>query len=361
MDRLTIRNLSKTFPGNVRALDDVSFSVAKGEFFSVLGPTNAGKSTLLKLIAGLIGVDAGRVLIDDADMTQAEPRLRRVSLLFQNIALFPTLSGFDNIAYPLRLAGVDEAAIRVRVAEVAATVNVGHLLGRLPRTYSGGEQQRVAISRALAHRSRLLMLDEPLTNLDARLRIGLRRQFRSLHRDSGQTIVYVTHDQVEAMSLSDRILIFNEGRVEQIGTPREVYHSPATRFVAEFIGTPPMNMIDCVPSADSRMLTIAGSNLSVQAGSFAALPDRVAVGIRPEDVAVSRHAGDATSLPGSVVWIERLGSRNVLDFRIGSHAARAVVPVDHPVDTTGPAWFGLPAARQHMLDRVTDRFVQRQE
>jgi len=360
MDRLIIQNVSKTFPGGLRALDDVSFSVGPGEFFSVLGPTNAGKSTLLKLIAGLVDASAGLVALDGTDVTRLEPRLRKVSLLFQNIALFPTASGFDNIAYPLRLAGVDETEIRRRVDEVAALVNVRHLLDRLPRTYSGGEQQRVAIARALALRSRLLMLDEPLTNLDARLRISLRREFKALHRDSGQTIIYVTHDQVEAMSLSDRILVLNQGRIEQIGTPQEIYHRPATRFVSEFIGTPPMNVIDCAVSNGGRSLTLADSDVTipVDPAMAAALPDQVAVGIRPEDVIVAPQAGEAAGLPGNVVWIERLGSRNVLDFRIGRHAARAVVPVDHPVNTTGTAWFGFPAGRRHVVDRATNRFVR---
>ena len=206
MNRLEAREVSKMFPAKVDALSEVSFTVAQGEFFSIVGPTNAGKSTLLKLIAGLHIPSSGNILLDKIDVTMLEPRARGVSLLFQNIALFPTRNGYDNLAYPLRLAEWDEDEVASRVRDVAALVNVGHLLSRLPATYSGGEQQRVAIGRALACPTRLLMLDEPLTNLDARLRIALRLAFKSLHRDSSQTILYVTHDQVEAMSLSDRIL-----------------------------------------------------------------------------------------------------------------------------------------------------------
>lgn len=363
MDKLQLQSVSKSFSAQVQALDAVSFSVGPGEFFSVVGPTNAGKSTLLKLIAGLLTTDAGRVFLDANDITKLEPRLRGFSLLFQNIALFPTLNGFENIAYPLRMAGMAEADIARRVEETAAIVNVKHLLGRLPRTYSGGEQQRVAIGRALVLRSRLLMLDEPLTNLDARLRISLRREFKRLHRETAQTIIYVTHDQVEAMSLSDRMLILNNGMIEQIGTPHEVYHRPATRFVSEFIGTPPMNVLDYETVDDGRMLTLPGTGLKMSGGTatMANLPATVAVGIRPEDVLVSLDETEQTHLPGTVIWVERLGSRNVLDFRLGNQSARAAVPVDHPVQSTGPAWFGLPADRWHVLDRATNQFVRHPE
>ncbi|MBL8581492.1 MAG: ABC transporter ATP-binding protein [Rhizobiaceae bacterium] len=339
MSRLAVDNISKTFSDGTRALDDVSFAVEPGEFFTVLGPTNAGKSTLLKLIAGLHAPSSGRVLIDGADASDLEPGRRGLSLMFQNIALFPNRTGQDNIAFPLRMAGMPEPEVASRVATVAAMVNVGHLLGRLPQTYSGGEQQRVAIARAVAAPSRVLMLDEPLTNLDARLRIALRMEFRALHRQSGQTIIYVTHDQTEAMSLSDRIMVLNAGRIEQIGTPDEIYHRPATRFVAEFIGTPPMNI-----------LPAAATGLTAQA--------RTAVGIRPEHIDASPFETPRTPLSGEVVWIERLGSRNVLDIRIGGQPARVVVRPDHPLRETGQAWFGLPAERLHVLGEDGRRFIR---
>lgn len=362
MNRLEIESISKTFARNVRALDDVSFAVAPGEFFSIVGPTNAGKSTLLKLVAGIHQPGTGRIRIDGADVTDQEPRLRQVSLLFQNIALFPTSTGFDNIAYPLRLAGLADPEVRRRVDAVAALVNVPHLLARLPRTFSGGEQQRVAIARALAHSSRLLMLDEPLTNLDARLRIALRLEFKALHRESGQTIIYVTHDQVEAMSLSDRLMVLNEGRIEQIGTPDDIYHRPATRFVAEFVGTPPMNVMDATISDGGQAVTLAESGLRISLdlppGAVGRLPGRLAVCIRPEDVRAAPEPGGSAPLPGEVVWIERLGSRNVLDIRIGGRLARVVVRPDHPVRQPGPAFFGFPRDRRHLLDRDSGRFVR---
>lgn len=358
MHRLGIEHVSKTFPGGIRALDDVSFSVAPGEFFSIVGPTNAGKSTLLKLIAGLHSPDAGRVLMDGDDVGRLEPRLRRVSLLFQNIALFPTLTGFENIAYSLRLAGVADAAIARRVDEVAKLVNVGHLLERLPRTFSGGEQQRVAIARALALDARLLMLDEPLTNLDARLRISLRREFKTLHRQGERTILYVTHDQAEAMSLSDRLLVLNAGRIEQIGTPQEIYARPATRFVAEFIGTPPMNILEAegVDGGASFILPGCDARLPGRSGGGAPLPVTLSLGIRPEDIIATRTRSEATPLPGQVTWVERLGSRNVLNVRLGPQFMRVTTRPDHPIQEAGPGWFGFQAGRHHVLDRQSGRF-----
>jgi sn-glycerol 3-phosphate transport system ATP-binding protein len=285
VNRLETASLRKGFPGGVLALDDVAFAIPPGEFFSVVGPTNAGKSTLLKTIAGLHRPDSGSIRMDGRDVTRLEPRARQVSLLFQNIALFPTHTGFDNIAYPLQRAGLAHPDVARRVQAVAELLNVSHLLGRLPRTFSGGEQQRVAIGRAIAHPSRLLMLDEPLTNLDARLRIALRIEFKALHKTSGQTILYVTHDQVEAMSLSDRILVLNGGRIEQIGTPDDVYHRPASRFVAEFLGTPPMNILDGKLAVDGADTVLEGRgfrfSLDLAPASLQNLPTSLAFGMRP--------------------------------------------------------------------------------
>ena len=251
MSKLAVDRLSKSF-GDVQALSELAFDVADGEFFCVVGPTNAGKSTLLKTIAGLHRPDSGRILLSGRDVTRLEPRHRNVSLLFQNIALFPTLSGRDNIAFPLRTAGATKARSRggsrrsprfsrsaicltaCRRPSPAASSSVWRLAGPLPGPRTS------------------LMLDEPLTNLDARIRIALRIEFKALHRQLGQTLIYVTHDQVEAMSMSDRIAVLNKGRFEQIGTPDEVYHRPASAFVARFIGQPPMNIIEAELSGETE-------------------------------------------------------------------------------------------------------------
>ena len=361
MSALTVDRLSKRFD-DVQALDEVSLSIAEGEFFCVVGPTNAGKSTLLKTIAGLHRPDHGRIMIHGRDVTGLQPKQRRVSLLFQNIALFPILTGYDNIAFPLRTAGISGAEVDHRVRQVARMLDIEHVLERYPRTFSGGEQQRVAIGRAIAHRSDLLMLDEPLTNLDARIRIALRIEFKKLHRETGQTLVYVTHDQVEAMSLSDRIAVLQNGRFQQIGAPDDIYHRPANRFVARFIGTPPMNVIDAEidSAAGPPELVMNGFRIPIPGiralAAYPKLPRRVAVGIRPESLQVSPVETMQTPFPGEIFWVERLGSKSILDVRLGGTAVKATVPPDHPVHHEGPAWFGFTPQPHHLLDPESSEF-----
>ena len=362
MSRLRIANLTKTFAGRCTALADISLSVAPGEFFCIVGPTNAGKTTLLKTVAGLTRPDTGRIEIDGQDVTRLEPHERGVSLLFQNNALFPVLSGFDNIAFPLRAAKLAEREVATRVRDVADLLKVVHLLDRLPRTFSGGEQQRVAIGRAIAHRSRLLMLDEPLTNLDARLRTVLRLEFKALHRNLGQTIVYVTHDQIEAMSLSDRVAVIDEGRLQQIGAPHDIYNRPANRFVAQFVGSPPMNLLDAELVAREGTPFLIGPGFETPLTNPEGLaasgpkPGPVSFGIRPEAVRAAVAFGPNTPVPGEVLWIERLGSRHVLDVRLGAQPLKVVVRPNHPVERVGPAWFGLSPRAEHLLDRDTGTF-----
>ena len=363
MTVLQLDKLSKRFD-DVQALDEVSCSVSEGEFFCVVGPTNAGKSTLLKTIAGLHRPDSGRVRIRDRDLTAVEPRERNVSLLFQNIALFPTLTGFENIAFPLRTAGWPQDEVATRVAAVAAMLKVDHLLERLPKTFSGGEQQRVAIGRAIAGPCDLLMLDEPLTNLDARIRIALRIEFKKLHRELGQILIYVTHDQVEAMSLSDRIAVMNKGKIQQIGTPDEIYHEPVNRFVARFIGTPPMNIIEAElgSEGDQPSLQAKGFQLPFpQARMFTELRGtgrRIGLGVRPETLRVSPAEGPDTPFAGEVFWVEHLGSKSVLDVRLGEATIKAVVEPDHAVRQEGTAWFGFDPQLKLILDLESERFLR---
>jgi ABC-type sugar transport system ATPase subunit len=364
MSWLEIEHLSKSFGEDTLALDDVSFALEKGEFFCIVGPTNAGKSTLLKTIAGLYRPDRGRIRVEGQDVTTLQPKDRQLSLLFQNIALFPTLTGFENIAFPLRTAGLPAADVTRRVTEVAEMLKVPHLLDRVPRTFSGGEQQRVAIGRAIALGSRVLMLDEPLTNLDARIRIALRIEFKALHRDTGQTMLYVTHDQVEAMSMSDRIAVLNQGRLQQIGTPDEVYQRPANRFVAQFVGTPPMNIVPAELTERDGHSRLTGAGFEADIGGLEALgmrsklPRRIAFGIRPEAITVAPSRSADAAIAATVIWIERLGSRHVLDVRLGDIVVRASVRPDHPVAQEGPVWLGLRPRAEHLLDPATGLFFR---
>jgi ABC-type sugar transport system ATPase subunit len=244
-------------------------------------------------------------------------------------------------------------------------LKVDHVLDRLPRTFSGGEQQRVAIGRAIIQPGDLLMLDEPLTNLDASIRIRLRIEFKKLHRELGQTIIYVTHDQVEAMSLSDRVLVLDQGRVQQIGSPDDVYHRPVNRFVAEFIGSPPMNIIDAeLGEIDGRMSLIgAGFSLPFDqsVGSRwqrTKLPRRLAFGVRPERVIVEPQPTSDAPICSEVLWVEHLGNRSIVAFRIGEAKLKAVVPPDHPLGADRRIWVGLQPEPHHLLNRDSGVFVQ---
>ncbi len=356
---LSLVGLRKTYPGSILALDGIDLAVGEGEFFAILGPTNSGKSTLLKTIAGVEPVDRGSMELFGRRLNELEPRERKVSLLFQNIALFPDRSGFENIAFPMRVAKRPGGEIKARVAEISALLRIDHLLTRLPRTFSGGEQQRVAIARAIVLPADLLMLDEPLTNLDARIRIALRLAFKKLHRDSGQTLLYVTHDQVEALSMADRIGILHQGRFAQIGTPDKIYFRPASEFVARFIGSPPMNILDVKLTMEDGGLRVRGQGFEtiMRGAPKMALPASAAAGIRPEEIGVAQEAGPETPHPGTVVWIERLGSHRILDVRLGAQMLKVRTRADHALDREGPAWFGFGISPHRILDRATGLFL----
>ena len=361
MNALEVRDLIKSF-GKTRALDGVSFVVPEGGFFTIVGPTNAGKSTLLKTVAGLHEPDRGDIFISGRPVNGLEPRLRRVSMLFQNIALFPQLTGFENIGFALRAAKAPASEIERRVGRAARLLGIEHVLHRLPKTFSGGEQQRTAIGRAIVQPAELLLLDEPLTNLDARLRIQLRIAFKQIHQELGQAVVYVTHDQVEAMSLSDSVGVLNQGRFEQIGSPDEVYHRPATRFVARFIGTPPMNLIPAEVESAAGEPVLAGSGFSVPAPELrrlSAAPKRLEIGIRPESILVSPSAGPETPFPAELVWVERLGARSILDLTLGGAPVKATVPAGTVDLAPGQAaWCGFRPQSHHLLDPSTGRFLR---
>lgn len=364
MSSVAVEGLRKEF-GRTVALDRISFAIHPGEFLCIVGKSNAGKTTLLKTIAGLYRPDGGRVFIGGRDVTSLPPHGRRVSLLFQNIALFPTMTGYENIAFPLRTARVPGDVIERKVRSIAQVLNVEHVLERLPRTFSGGEQQRVAIGRAIIQPGDVLMLDEPLTNLDASIRIRLRIEFKKLHRELAQTIVYVTHDQVEAMSLSDRLAVLDRGRIQQIGSPDDVYHRPVNRFVAEFIGSPPMNIVDAeVSEADGRISLVGvGFNLSLDENASGRLrqtklPRQMAFGIRPERIAVAPKATDRTPIDAEVLWAEQLGNRSILKLRVGKATLKAVVPPDHGFAADRRVWLGLRPELHHLLDRQTGIFIQ---
>jgi multiple sugar transport system ATP-binding protein len=326
MAGIALRKVSKTF-GRHTVIPDLDLDVGDGELVVFVGPSGCGKSTLLRLIAGLEQVSTGQLLIDGQDVTHLPPARRGLSMVFQSYALYPHMTVRDNIAFPLRMAGHDKESIERKVAEAARVLNLREYLSRKPRELSGGQRQRVAIGRAIVREPVAFLFDEPLSNLDAALRANMRMEISELHRQLGTTMIYVTHDQVEAMTLADRIVILNAGRVEQIGTPLELYRHPDTLFVAGFIGSPRMNLLG---------------------GTVAAAHGATTVGVRPEHLSLSRTAG---LWHGRVSVAEHLGSDTFVHVEadaVGTLVAR--VPGELNVTHGDALWLSPNEACLHRFD-----------
>ncbi|MEO1613730.1 MAG: sn-glycerol-3-phosphate ABC transporter ATP-binding protein UgpC, partial [Pseudomonadota bacterium] len=269
MATLTLSSVKKIYPGDVTAVHGADIDIADGEFIVLVGPSGCGKSTLLRMIAGLEEISEGEIAIDGARVNEKEPGERDIAMVFQNYALYPHMSVRQNMAYGLKNMGKSKAEIAERIGEASRVLQLDEYLDRKPRQLSGGQRQRVAMGRALVREPKAFLLDEPLSNLDAKLRGHMRTELKELHDRLGATFVYVTHDQVEAMSLADRIVVMNAGRIEQIGAPREIYDNPQTRFVAEFIGAPQMNFIE-------------GSRVGVNAPWVGVRPEALTIGAEGE-------------------------------------------------------------------------------
>jgi len=356
MSGVQIAGVTKRF-GEVTALDDVELDIADGEFFCVLGPPGAGKTTLLRTIVGLERPEAGAVMIGGADVTDVVPSERNVSIVFQNLALYPDKTVYDNLAFPLRQGRekVSSSEIARRVNETAALLRIEPLLKRRPGTLSGGERQRVAIGRCLVRAPLVYLLDEPLSALDALLRLQMRAELKYLQRDLGRTLVYVTHDQVEAMSMADRICVLDRGRVQQVGTPDEVYNRPINTFVATTVGTPPMNLIPVRIDRESATLTLRSSTFSLVAALDASVDALAAqagsdlqFGVRPEDIRVGVDAADA-AVRCRVIAVEPLGGESIVDLDVDGKIVKAMTEPEVHVepDELVPVEFDL--SRIHLF------------
>ena len=310
MAELALQGVSKRF-GSVLAVDGVDLAIAHGEFVVLVGPSGCGKSTTLRMISGLESVTAGRVLIGGSDVTNIAPARRGVAMVFQSYALFPHMTAAQNIGFGLRLAKVPKAEIARRVAEVAATLQIEELLGRYPRELSGGQRQRVAIGRSIIRDPQVFLFDEPLSNLDAALRVRMRLEIARLRDRLDATMVYVTHDQTEAMTLADRIVVFNHGRIEQLGAPDELYAAPANRFVAGFIGAPAMNFIPAeIDAGESGEPQVRFGPVSLPAGrQHDVAPGPVTLGVRPEHLYIAPAA--EADFRGRVEIVEKLGAESL--------------------------------------------------
>ncbi|MGV3494608.1 MAG: ABC transporter ATP-binding protein [Ramlibacter sp.] len=294
--------------GETTVLHGVDLEIRAGEFFVLLGPSGSGKTTTLRILAGLEPVSAGQVLMDGEDVTHTEPGARDVAMVFQSYALYPHMTVAENIGFPLKMVGTARDAIARAVEDAAARVSIGHLLQRRPGQLSGGQQQRVALARAIVRQPRLFLLDEPLSNLDAKLRLETRLELKQLQRALGVTTVYVTHDQEEAMTLADRVAVFMDGRIVQVATPRDIYSRPAQVSVAGFIGTPPMNLVPAVWRGDTAVI----DGVAHPVGATTAQPREITLGVRPGEL---RAGGSGT--PARVEYIEELGDHCIVDLEAG--------------------------------------------
>jgi sn-glycerol 3-phosphate transport system ATP-binding protein len=349
--RVALVGIRKTFE-NVPVIHGLDCDIADREFIAVLGPSGCGKSTLLRIIAGLERPTAGDVVIDGRRVNDVEPKDRNIAMVFQSYALYPHMSAYDNMAYGLRLRGLDRADIAGRVTRAAATLALGGLLPRTPRHLSGGQRQRVAMGRAIVREPQVFLFDEPLSNLDATLRVQMRVELKKLHLSQGATSIFVTHDQVEAMTLGDRLLVMHAGRVEQVGPPLEVYQRPATAFVAGFIGSPAMNLLEG---------RVDGGTVTLAAGIRIALPPELAVepgravvlGIRPEHLALEAGAGRGT-VSVAVELVEALGADTVVHGRLGEGAPALTARVPgHARVTPGERVALAITGPVHLFDSVT--------
>ncbi|RFC69501.1 MULTISPECIES: ABC transporter ATP-binding protein [Mesorhizobium] len=329
MSFLKLEGIKKTF-GDIEVIKGVSFAAEKGEFVVFVGPSGCGKSTLLRMIAGLEDVSDGKLAIENRDVTYEEPAKREVSMVFQSYALYPHMSVFENMAFGLRMNKQPEDQIKARVLEAARILQIEPLLERKPRALSGGQRQRVAIGRSIVRNPKIFLFDEPLSNLDAELRTQMRVEIAKLHHNLGATMVYVTHDQVEAMTLADRIVVLRAGLVEQIGTPTELYDHPANIFVAGFIGSPKMNFLQAKAESDGKVLKLAhpaftGGVLTLPTPKAAKVKngDTVTVGLRPEHLALS-SAKPLLSL--TLDLQENLGGATQLYARSGGETIIMVAP-----------------------------------
>jgi multiple sugar transport system ATP-binding protein len=312
MGGIALERVSKVFPGGVVAVDDVELEIGDGEFMVLVGPSGCGKSTLLRMIAGLEGVSSGTIRIGDREVTELAPRSRDVAMVFQNYALYPHMRVWDNLAFALKLRRTPKAAMREQVGEVAGVLGLKELVDRKPGALSGGQRQRVAIGRAMVREPQAYLMDEPLSNLDAKLRVGMRAELARLHERLGTTTVYVTHDQVEAMTLGDRVAVLRDGTVQQCDTPERLFEAPANVFVAAFMGSPPMNLV----AGEVRGGTLRMAGVEIPANTGHEGP--VIAGVRPTDLKPAGPDADPglPRLRAELEVVERLGTESHLIFAV---------------------------------------------
>ena len=352
MATVEYRSIAKSF-GSIEVMRDVSLSIADREFAVLLGPSGCGKTTLLRMTAGLETISGGDLLIDGERVNDVHPRDRDIAMVFQNYALYPTMKVFDNIAFSLEVKKLPAEEIKRRVEEAAATLNITDYLGRYPKELSGGQRQRVAMGRAMVRDAKVFLFDEPLSNLDAKLRAHMRVEIRQLHNRLGTTTIYVTHDQIEAMTMADKIVLMKGGDIEQVGTPDELYDRPVSRYAADFIGSPAMNFVEAeiVVENGEAVLRTEGVRLALPNGSAAHAGRKVICGLRPSDLLLSAE-GD---IAGEVILAEKTGADQNLHLSIGGDDFVATAPRDAAVKTGEVARLRVPQDKIHLFDIASER------
>jgi multiple sugar transport system ATP-binding protein len=345
MADVTLRNITKRFKA-VTALRDVSFDIEDGEFFVLLGPTGAGKTTTLRVIAGLESQDEGSVLINGETVDEITPSGRDVAFVFEQYSLYPLMTVYDNLAFPLRspLRRVPEDQIRQKVEATAEKLRISHLIDRTTAHLSGGEMQRVSLGRALVRDPQIYLMDEPLSNLDAKLREALRVELQHLQKAEGSTTLFVTHDQIEALTMGDRIAVLNEGRILQIGTPEDIYDRPATTFVAQLVGSPRINLVEAV--CEDSTIHVSNSTIRMSMPASDCLPEAFLLGVRPEDVRLDGDGG----FPGEISLTEPLGVETIVHIKSGEQTLLSLAPGVTDVRVGDQIQFDIIRERLHYFE-----------
>ncbi|WP_333495546.1 sn-glycerol-3-phosphate import ATP-binding protein UgpC [Kluyvera sp. CHPC 1.251] len=352
MAGLKLQAVTKSWDGKTQVIQPLTLDVADGEFIVMVGPSGCGKSTLLRMVAGLERVTSGDIWIDRKRVTEMEPKDRGIAMVFQNYALYPHMSVEENMAWGLKIRGMGKAHIAEKVQEAARILELDGLLKRRPRELSGGQRQRVAMGRAIVRDPAVFLFDEPLSNLDAKLRVQMRLELQQLHRRLKTTSLYVTHDQVEAMTLAQRVMVMNKGIAEQIGTPVEVYEKPASRFVASFIGSPAMNLLDGqIDESGSRFVLENGMQLLLPASQREYAGRRMTLGIRPEHIALSSQAEGG--VPLVMDTLEILGADNLARGRFGEQKMVVRLPHQQRPHAGTTLWLHLPDDHLHLFEGET--------
>jgi multiple sugar transport system ATP-binding protein len=356
--KVTLEKIRKSF-GNVKAVDGLTLEIADKEFLTLLGPSGCGKTTTLRLVAGLEELTEGNIYIGDRLVNDVAPKDRNISMVFQSYALYPHMDVFDNIAFPLKIRHVNKGEIQKHVKDVADTLEIGGLLKRKPKELSGGQRQRVALGRAIVRKPDVFLMDEPLSNLDAKLRVYMRAELKRLQKRLDTTLVYVTHDQVEAMTMSDRIAIMNEGRLEQVDDPENIYFCPTNLWVGGFIGSPPMNFFDCslLEKDGGGALDVTEFQVPLSTETFDVIRkdasgSELVLGVRPEDMKVSKSTVP-DGIQAKIYVIEPIGDSVIVDARIGATLIKAKADPKFQAKLDDTVYLTFDTKRMHIFDKKT--------